>query len=196
MYSVYRLHPLASNARMPASDGGDLPELTVRLHLKVLAEPEFFSIDEMVEAMRETYRQAGIRVDVVGTQSLDLSAMASIFVGECRSGVVTHEIEALFENQDDVAEGDVVVYFVHATVPPLNGCAVHPAGKPGAVVASVATRWTLAHEVGHVLGLSHVADTTRLMNHMTGPISKSPPDLSPGEVATMRTSRLVRRRSP
>jgi Matrixin len=181
---------------MPASDGGDLPELTVRLHLKVLAEPEFFSIDEMVEAMRETYRQAGIRVDVISTQSLDLPAQKSIFVGECFSGVVTPEQEALFENRDGVEKGDVVVYFVLATVLPFNGCAVHPAGKPGAVVARKATRWTLAHEVGHVLGLGHVSDTTRLMNHTTVTISKSPPDLSPGEIAIMRTSRLVRRRSP
>src|SRR2546422_11452898 len=33
--------------------------------------------------------------------------------------------------------------------PPLNGCASHPAGKPGAVVVKTASPWTFAHEQGH-----------------------------------------------
>ena len=58
---------------------------------------------------------------------------------------------------------DVVAYFVRSTQPPFNGCGAHPAGRPGAAVASGCSAWTLAHEIGHVLGLSHVNDNNRLM---------------------------------
>jgi len=85
-----------------------------------------------------------------------------------------------------------VVYFVRSTVPPFNGCAAFPAGRPGAVVAQVATVWTLGHEVGHVLGLNHVNDNNRLMTgNGTSNITNLPPDLISTEVITMRASNLT-----
>ena len=68
--------------------------------------------------------------------------------------------ERPFANRDGAGGNDVVVYFVRSTVPPFNGCAAHPAGRPGAVVARGASQWTLAHEVGHVLGLAMSTTTT------------------------------------
>lgn len=86
----------------------------------------------------------------------------------------------------------MVVYFVRSTVPPFNGCATHPAGRPGAVVASIASPWTLAHEVGHVLGLRHVNDNNRLMTGGgTSNITNLPPDLVAPEVSTMQSSSLT-----
>ena len=89
-------------------------------------------------------------------------------------------------------------------MPPSNGCAAHPAGRPGAVVAQGASRWTLAHEVGHVLGLRHVDDPPppnpaappalldRLMTGRgTAGITNPPPDLVATEVITMRAARLT-----
>ena len=85
----------------------------------------------------------------------------------------------------------MVVYFVRSTVPPFNGCASHPAGRPGAVVARGATIWTLAHEVGHTLGLFHIDDNNRLMTgNGTSNITNPPPDLISQEVLTMRKSNL------
>ena len=82
-----------------------------------------------------------------------------------------------------------MVYFVRSTVPPFNGCAAHPAGQPGAVVVQGATQWTLAHEVGHVLGLPHVDNNDRLMTgNGTANITNPPPDLTTSEVSTMAAS--------
>jgi hypothetical protein len=85
-----------------------------------------------------------------------------------------------------------VVYFVRSTVPPFNGCAAHPAGKPGAAVVQTATQWTFGHEVGHVLGLFHVNKNDRLMTgNGTANITNPPPDLVAAEMTTMTNSALT-----
>ncbi len=61
-----------------------------------------------------------------------------------------------------------------------------------AVVASYASRYTMAHEVGHVLGLNHVSDNNRLMTGLgTDNITNPPPDLIASEVTTMLASNLT-----
>lgn len=92
----------------------------------------------------------------------------------------------------------MVVYFINSTAPPLNGCASHPAGRPGAVVVHDCSPWTLAHEIGHVLGLDHCDDPDnsfclrdRLMTGCgTGSITNPPPDLVASEVTAIDDSFL------
>jgi hypothetical protein len=104
-------------------------------------------------------------------------------------GSTTAEQNQLFANRNNAGANDVVVYFVRSTSPPYNGCAAHPAGRPGAVVAQIASRWTLGHEVGHVLGLAHVTNNDRLMTGGgTNNITNPPPDLTTGERDTMNAS--------
>ncbi|WP_049564338.1 FG-GAP-like repeat-containing protein [Nonomuraea sp. SBT364] len=163
----------------------------VRVHVKILANPTI-SIDRMLVAMRQVYESVGIRVQLAGVETLNLPALADVEVGSCVRGSVTTEQTQLFANRNNVAPGDVVVYFVRSTVPPSNGCAAHPAGRPGAVVAQGATQWTLAHEIGHVLSLRHVDDNNRLMTgNGTGNITNPPPDLSAQEVIAMRAQTLT-----
>src|SRR5262249_18661831 len=122
---------------------------------------------------------------------------ADVHVGSCGSST-TSEQDDLFGHRDFVGPNEVTVYFVRTTVPTFNGCATHPSKRPGAVVSQFASRWTMAHEVGHVLGLSHMAGDecgaagsvpTRLMTGCgTGLIVVNPPTLIESEIKTMDAS--------
>ncbi|MDI1452958.1 hypothetical protein NHG22_03845, partial [Streptomyces sp. ATE26] len=161
---------------------------TVRLHAKILTAPNV-PVADAVNRMREVYATAGIAVDFVSTENLNLPALNDLDVGQCLSGQATAEQTQLFANRNSAGTDDVVVYFVRSTVPPFNGCAAHPAGRPGAVVAQGATQWTLGHEVGHVLDLLHVNNNDRLMTgNGTANITNPPPDLVQDEVKIMLAS--------
>jgi len=173
---------------------GNVP--TVRMHLKVLQQPTV-AIDTSVRQMRDLYESAGMRVEIASTENLNLPTLLDCDVGDCNMGQTTAEQNQLFGNRNNVGTNEVVAYFIRSTVPPSNGCAAHPSGRPGAVVAQGATQWTLAHEIGHVLGLSH-CDTpeARLFDRLmtgggTGNITNPPPDLIGSEVTTMRNSALT-----
>jgi hypothetical protein len=169
----------------------ELGEQTVRLHIKILTNPTI-SIDRMIVAMQQVYESVGIRVHRVSTETLNLPTLNTVDVGGCTMGTVTPEQTQLFANRNNAWGSDVVVYFVLSTNPPYNGCAAYPPGQPGAVVAQIATVWTIAHEVGHVLGLKHVSDNNRLMTgNGTANITNPPPDLISTEVNTMRASTLT-----
>ena len=163
----------------------------LRLHFKTLTAPTV-SVDTMLSQMREVYKAANIRVDLISTENLNIAALNDLDVGTCSAGTTTAEQDQLFGNRNNVGASDVVVYFVRSTVPPFNGCAAHPSGRPGAVIAQGATEWTMAHEVGHVLGLSHVSNNDRLMTgNGTANITNPPPDLIQSEIDTMDNSNLT-----
>ncbi len=86
----------------------------------------------------------------------------------------------------------MVIVFVRTLVPAAPGCASHQPDKPGAVLSSaLAGEWTLAHEIGHVVGLGDVTDDSRLMFRSTAAIATLPPALSDDDVATILNSPLV-----
>ena len=160
----------------------------VRLGLKVLVTPTI-SVNTMLRDMRTVYASRGFLVQVVNNERLNLPALTTVDVGQCRMGSVTAEQRQLFRNRNNLQRNDVAVYFVRATNPAFNGCAAHPNGVPACVVASGATRWTMGHEVGHVLGLNHVNNNNRLMTgNGTSNITNPPPDLTLGEGRTMADS--------
>ena len=183
------------NFRLVHLDVVDAPAVPtkpwVRLHLKTLTAPTI-ATDQMVASMRQVYNAAGFEVEIASRENLNLPALNDVNVGECRMGTTTQAQNQLFGNRNNVGANDIAVYFVRSTVPPSNGCAAHPAGRPSCVVARGATTWTLAHEVGHVLGLPHVEDNDRLMTgNGTGNITNPPPDLIASEVTTMNNSGLT-----
>jgi hypothetical protein len=150
------------------------------------------STTTMLTAMQNTYDQAGIQVVLASTQLISAPGQVDVDVGNCTMGNTTADQAALFSHRDFIGANEVVVYFVRATVPAFNGCAAHPNGKPGAVVAQGATQWTMAHEVGHVLGLVHVNNNTRLMTgNGTANITTNPPVLIASEITTMDNSPLT-----
>ncbi len=171
-----------------------------RIHIKILTNPGI-PIDTMLSGMREVYSTAGIRVEVASRENLtgpQFATLNDLDVGTCTQGTTTAEQNQLFQNRNNVGNNEIVVYFVRSTVPALNGCAAHPDGKPGAVVTSIASRWTLAHEAGHVLGLSHVSGedctkpVTRLMTGCGTSLIVGTPIIVQSEIDTMKGSNLTR----
>ncbi len=163
----------------------------VRIHVKILNPPTSFTLDQQFAAMQEVFAIAGIRVDWATTENLTIPSLNDVDVGGCFMGQSTAEQAQLFAQRNFVGANDLVVYFVRSTVPGYNGCAAHPAGRPGCIVVRTASRWTLAHEFGHVLGLAHVNSSDRLMTGAgTYGITNPPPDLTSAESTTMRNSNL------
>ncbi len=164
---------------------------TVRVHVKVLTGPSV-PIETVMHNMREVYATGNIDVEWVSTETLNLPTLNDVDVGSCILGQTTAEQNQLFSNRNNVRANEVVIYFVRSTVPPFNGCASHPSGRPGAVVAQGATQWTFAHEIGHVLGLFHVNNNDRLMTgNGTANITNPPPDIVASEINTMVASPLT-----
>jgi Putative peptidoglycan binding domain len=162
----------------------------VRLHLKILHDPTV-AVDTMVSSMRQVYESAGFRVDVASVERLNLPELIDLD-SDCDPDVFTDEQQRLFANRRNVGANDIAIYFVRSTTDAVNGCAAHPPGLPSAVVTSIASQWTLGHEVGHVLGLFHVDNNDRLMTgNGTKNITNPPPDLIGTEVSTMDASVLT-----
>lgn len=170
---------------------------TVNLHVKILTNPTTFTVAQMVNTMRNIYIDAGINVVLRSTETLNVAnptlvALNDVDTGSCTSGNASGEQQALSNFRANAGATDVVVYMCRSVAydkGTLNGCASFPAGRPMAVVASYASLYTLAHEVGHVLGLGHVNDRNRLMTGGgTANITNPPPDLTAAEVLLMKNS--------
>jgi Metallo-peptidase family M12B Reprolysin-like len=184
----------------------------IRLHLKVWSNPTI-STETMLNRMREVYSTAGIRVVVASREDLTGTNIVTSLrdldiVDGCPMGQTTTEQDQLFNNRNNVGENEIVVHFVRTTVPSFNGCAAHPADQPGAAIAgSIASQWTLAHEVGHVLGLNHISgehqrcpasnpqccstpNFTRLMTGCSTSKIVGTPTVDQSEINTMTSSNL------
>ena len=177
----------------------------LRFHVKIVNNnsPPLAPIATMVSNMQLLFAQASILVDWVSTENLTIPFLSDIAVPSCvTGGDISDEHDQLFENRNNAEPNDVVVYFVRSIVPALNGCALHPYGSPGAIVTATGSQWTLAHEVGHVLGLEHIAgenapacttpNFARLMTGCGTNNTVGTPTLIASELDTMQESVYVK----
>jgi hypothetical protein len=96
------------------------------------------------------------------------------------SHTVSREEDELFDLGRDM-DADVICYCIGGDTGGLVGCAAHPDGRPGFWIEENPGRWTLAHELGHVVGGNqHTTDNSNLMfPGLT--IQNPPPDLTGGQ---------------
>lgn len=165
----------------------------VTVHLKVLMEPVRFSLTEMVNAMKQVYSASGIQLEIGSTERISRPDLMDVDVGECVFGQTTDEQRELFKIRGKASSSEVVAYCCRSTNPPFNGCAAHPTGIPACVISAHASKWSLGHEIGHVLSLRHVSDSDRLMfGGGTDNVTNPPPDFVTSEVTQMRNSGLIK----
>jgi hypothetical protein len=194
----------------------------IRLHWKSLrkidqAMNDF--INAQTTAITDLYATAGLTVVRVTTEDLSgnasLAALLDLDVGTCTMGSPSDEQKLLAANRNNVGSGEIVAYIVQSLIGGggnLLGCASLPNDKPGvAVVKATSAPWLTAHEVGHVLGLSHVCTfptptnphpaaecvfggpfNDRLMFPVVDGFTNPPPDINSGEEAKILSSALVR----
>jgi hypothetical protein len=166
---------------------------TVRLHLKVFEEPAAVRVEAMLANAKALLRLHNIDLVEVSRETFtDADAIARFRTLVVDQSVPTDDQTELFNFRGDAEPDDLVIYFVRTLVPTQAGCAAHPPDKPGAIVsASFANEWTLAHQIGHVLGLDHVDGVNRLMTRRsTGTIEAAVPEIVESEVATMMDSQF------
>lgn len=174
------------------SKGNDRRRWLVGLHLKSIGGGFDEDVAVMVDAAREVYGAAGVTLDIRSFEALALPELARLVVGRCDARRLTEAQRSLFLHRSGARPTDVVAYFVDSTVPPSDGCAAHPPVAPGLVVVKGACRWTLAHELGHVLGLAHTDNSESLMTGGgTAHISCPVPRLSELELYVIGRSRFV-----
>jgi hypothetical protein len=90
------------------------------------------------------------------------------------------------------AASEVVIAFVDSMVPAQRGCSIHPLEQPGVIISSaLATEWTLAHEIGRVIGLVTSVAPGDLTFRSTARIGDDVPLLSEDNLETLMTSPLV-----
>ncbi|MBF6193949.1 matrixin family metalloprotease [Nocardia implantans] len=174
----------------------------VKVHTKVLAPPKRASVDQMLYNAMTLFAANGVELVGVSQEDLtdpgDLDRFRTLYVGT--AAAPTAEVTDLhatfrspeYESGPGLEASEVLIAVVRDMVPAASGCASHPEAQPGVLLsASLASEWTLAHELGHVLGLGDSADSDNLMYASTAAITADPPQLSEDDVATVSASPLA-----
>src|SRR4030095_2821228 len=182
-----------------------LESRTLNIHIRILTDPQKpLTLRKMLRASREVYDAAGIDINLASNErvtnvhelnDLDIGGLGGTHEPACVK--VTDEQNQLAGLRKDVPDGDIVIYICRSLTNANAGCATHPKDKPmAAISATHADPYTMAHEVGHLLGLGHttVQGENRLMTDLgTATLTSDPPPvLTPSEIDKARKSKFLR----
>lgn len=168
---------------------------TLNLHFRMLFELSSVQrdwLDDQIEAAKALLSNADL--DLVNASiTLIPFGGGDVSVSSCQAhDDGTDEKHKVFDLVPPFASSDDWLVFVAKSFSPNNaaGCAWHPAEKPGCIVcvgdSNANRKWKLAHELGHILKLSHIEDSDMLMNP-TVFWTQLPPDLSEIELVAIRS---------
>ncbi len=152
------------------------------------------NVDRDIEVANDVFEQCGIEVVKIKQETNDAPDLLDLDQPGCSSGQTpTAEEDALYDLMREDCPGDIIAYYVRSTSLGVRGCAAYPSNRPGFVMTDFETKFTFAHELGHVLGLSHVNDTTNLMNGPggTGAITQDPPSLTSDQCDIVSNSEFI-----
>ncbi|GJM43553.1 MAG: hypothetical protein DHS20C21_03950 [Gemmatimonadota bacterium] len=185
---------------VPPASGGGTAKKTLHLHFRSISLTDV-SFDTQFRAAVKVYAQYNITVVMKSGKSVWLSeADRKKFKRVDTSCVVGNdEWSVLQKLLNDVPSSDICVFFVGRLWDPKEkpgdemflGCGAHRPGAPACAVAANGSKYDMAHEVGHVLGLGHDGTNGNLM-HPTQASYPKLPVLSPAQLATVRKSPLCR----
>lgn len=184
---------------------GNVCNYKVRLHLRSLGMPSVPEFDAVRNAQM-IYGQYGICIEYASGQSLpgalpvsnQTLSLSRVDVGSCTMPqAMTPQQTALFSygSKTGMLRTDITCFWVDNVVSDgrlLAGCAAHPNGlfdaRGACVIAAAGSPWTLAHEVGHVLGLFHSGASNEMMFSPTASITAALPTLSSADLTTVKGS--------
>jgi hypothetical protein len=156
-----------------------------------------------LQTAQEVYAKYLIKLEFVGGLSMGLTSHDMLELdasdGTCQWNQASDEQKVLnsMGGRQSVGPQDILVYYVNEIRQKkgskLNGCAGYVPGQPTVVVSTIASGWTLGHELCHVLlgpdfAPVHSTDPTNLMFSPTNNITASPPGLTPEQVMAIRNS--------
>ena len=146
---------------------------------------------------KEVYAQYGIQIVERSGMSLMLSEEQARRLtrvdGRCEWNITAGEYREIQDLGNPVPPTDISVYYVNRLASGSVGCGGHMPGRPASIVAANGTKWTTAHEIGHVLLTSsfipvHESSTHNLMYRSTAGITWALPILTRAQVTRIKRS--------